>query len=38
MILPDVPPSPRAVPADLAPAGDTTQAPGPIPPCAALVS
>jgi hypothetical protein len=37
MILPDVP-SPGAVPADLAPAGDTPQAPGPIPPCAALVS
>jgi hypothetical protein len=39
MIVPDVPPLPGAVPADIiGPANDTPQAPGAIPTCAALVS
>jgi hypothetical protein len=37
-VVPDVPPSPNAMPADIAPAGDIPQAPGPIHPCAELVS
>jgi len=39
VIVPDVPPSPGAVPADISGAADDTlQSPGPIPPCTALVS
>jgi hypothetical protein len=37
-VVPDVPPSPDAIPADIAPSDDTPQAPGPIRPCTALVS